>query len=259
MAKINHTIKYIEIETCSACTRCCNWCLYGHYNNFRERGNEILEIRYIEQVFKELAENGYKGIITLCSMNEPLLDERITDGTLLKLGRFILGDEIPFLLISNGDLLTEKILEILFVSGLSRLIISCYDKQSLEECYHFTQYGFNVEISDKRYFQNGGWEYNRAGSIDCFSNKNLNYSTCYLPMFQSVIGWDGEVRLCCYDALGKVKLGNIKEVPYFDILTNKTFYELRSNIRTNRQTIAPCNICNYRGELQDILAPFTAK
>jgi len=256
MAKIPRTLQYIEVETCSACTRNCNWCLYGHYKDFKERGNQILENHYIEQVFNDLAGNGYKGTIGLFSMNEPLLDERITNGSLLELGRSIFENQVSFHLTTNGDLLTDDILKTLFSSGLSRLIISCYDDQMLERGSYFTKNNFDVVILDKRYFQTGSWEYNRAGSVDCNNDNHLNYQSCYLPMFQSVIGWDGEVRLCCHDALGTMKIGNIKENSLFEILTNNSFDELRKSIRNNRTSIEPCKSCNYGGRIEDILEPF---
>lgn len=252
MPKINHTLRYIEIETCSACTRKCEWCLFGHYDYYTTRGNLLLEEEYIRKIFIELAVNNYNGLISLYSMNEPLLDERIRDGTLLKLGRSILGDKNFFLLTSNGDLLTDDVVTTLFNSGLSKLNISCYDDYTIEKFKKYTDWEYNIEIKDKRYFRDGKWEYNRAGSIDCHINSDLDYRSCFLPMFQSIIGWDGEVRLCGYDALGTVKLGNIKEKSYYEILASETFHKLRTTIRNTRQSIETCRKCNFSGALRDI-------
>lgn len=41
------TLKYIEIETHSACTRECPWCLFGAYPDFRPSEQTFLDTEYI--------------------------------------------------------------------------------------------------------------------------------------------------------------------------------------------------------------------
>ena len=65
-----------------------------------------------------------------------------------------------------------------------------------------------------------------------------------MPFFQTVIGWDGEVRICCHDALNKIKIGNIKNEGLLDILESKIAKKYRNDILLNRKEIYPCNICN---------------
>ena len=76
---MNIILNQLEIETCSLCNRKCPWCLFGQIPDFRGNELQFLEIRYIEKIFRELNRNHFKGIINFYSMNEPLLDKRITD------------------------------------------------------------------------------------------------------------------------------------------------------------------------------------
>jgi 2-iminoacetate synthase ThiH len=83
---------YLEIETCSLCNRTCPWCLFGQLPNFRGDQLQFLDTFYIEKILSELNQNRFKGVISLYSMNEPLLDERIKNGYLFQLCRNILTD-----------------------------------------------------------------------------------------------------------------------------------------------------------------------
>lgn len=80
---IFQTLCYVEIETVSACTRSCPWCLFGAYPDFRSAQEQYLDTEVIYNVFRSLKRNGFRGMIALFSINEPLLDERIRGGRLI--------------------------------------------------------------------------------------------------------------------------------------------------------------------------------
>lgn len=133
MPKLNRMLEYVEIETCSSCTRKCPWCLYGQIEGFADQPFEILETLYIEKILYELLENNFKGTISFYSMNEPMLDERIIDGKLFRLCKKIMGEAVKIKLNTNADLLTEQILKQMKESGLDFVSISCYDMDVLNK------------------------------------------------------------------------------------------------------------------------------
>lgn len=60
-------------------------------------------------------------MIALFSINEPLLDERISSGRLIRDCKRIFDDQVLVSLTTNGDLLSPAAVEILFRNGLDQL------------------------------------------------------------------------------------------------------------------------------------------
>ena len=118
---IFQTLCYIEIETVSSCTRKCSWCLFGAYPDHRPSQTQYLDIEVIHNVFRTLKRNNFKGMIALFSINEPLLDERISSGRLIRDCKRIFDDQVLVSLTTNGDLLSPAAVEILFRNGLDQL------------------------------------------------------------------------------------------------------------------------------------------
>ena len=248
MSSVLKSLKYIEIETCNTCTRSCEWCPFGSFEGYRPKKPSFLDTKYIHSILNELAEIHFNGQLSLFSINEPLMDKRIISGELISLSKAELKDAI-LLLITNGDLLTDLIICNMFEAGLDKLLVSCYDDETYNKTEFYKQkYSYAIDHLDKRYFNNGDWEYNRAGSVNC--KDDSKYKQCHIPVFQSIIGYDGEVRLCCYDALGVSKLGNIKSNKLSEILDNDKINSLRKQIQENRTTISPCDVCNVEGTIE---------
>lgn len=65
-------------------------------------------------------------MIALFSINEPLLDERILNGKLIRDCKTVFQEQVLVGLTTNGDLLTPTVADMLFESGLDILKISCY-------------------------------------------------------------------------------------------------------------------------------------
>lgn len=240
--KLFDTLKYIEIETHSACTRCCPWCLFGAYPNLRPSGIEYLDTIYITNILYDLRRNNYSGAIGLYSINEPLMDERIISGELIRLCKEILGQHVVVTITTNGDLLTYKIANHLFAHGLDHMKISCYEKDRYKEMKRLFEKHFNISVTDQTRYWNGGFESNRAGALR--KSRLFIPNSCYYPFYRSAIGWDGEIRICYNDFLNNIKIGNIKCYNFSDIMHTKENIEIRKNIRTNRHNFFPCCNCN---------------
>lgn len=251
------TLKYIEIETCSACTRTCQWCFFGNYKNRRPNANKFLETVYIKKIVDELDSINYHGTIALYSINEPLLDDRIRSGKLISHIKNRLGDKVKINIITNGDLLTLDMIKIMYMMGLDNLLISCYDDKGYNSALIFKENMDQITVLDQRRYRNGEWESNRAGTINSVHNKmpdDVNqYNSCYMPFFRVVIGWDGEIRICPHDIIGVKRIGNIKRNDLFDLLLSKEMNKFRYRLVNDRYNTEPCKSCNVDGSIRYML------
>lgn len=241
---IFNTLKYIEIETHSACTRKCAWCLFGAYPNFRPTIPEFLDTEYIYDCFRDLDKHGFSGLIGLFSINEPLIDSRITNGQLVRACKDILGNNVMVTITTNGDLLTKTLADYLFSCGLDTIKISCYNTKIFSKFQRMFDIYPNVHILDQTRYLNGDYESNRGGSL---FNTPISFNSCYYPQYRAAVGWDGEVRICYNDVLQKKKIGNIKNTHLCDILESNKMRLLRDKIRTQRCSEIPCCNCNVSG------------
>lgn len=241
-------LNYLEIETCSMCNIKCPWCPFGQIPNFRENKLDFLETIYIRKIFNELKLHQFKGVISFQSLNDPLLDERITNGSLFKLCRKILSyDDVKIRINTNGIFLNNSNIENMLSSGLDKLFISCYTDEILNKAKEYkSKYPYYIEILDYTGERTAELKYDRAGIIKSYSKFVPKETTsCTLPIFSSVIGFNGEVRICLNDPLGQLKLGNIKNENLYDILNSEKVRKIRNKIITNRKEVFPCNICNF--------------
>lgn len=244
---IFNTLRYVEIETCSSCTRKCKWCLFGCYPNRRPANNQLLETNIIEMVLKDLKRNQFKGTIALYSINEPLLDSRIQSGEIIYLCKKILGSSVKVSFTTNGDLLSTTGARKLISCGLDCLKISCYDDKGYEKAQKIRKLTEQILVLDQRRYEKGKCESNRGGSIKSLRNLGRNFSSCCMPKYRTVVGWDGQVRLCPHEMLGKISLGNVYEKKLSEILMDEQAIELRASLEKDRMRVYPCNLCNIDG------------
>lgn len=245
-------IRYIEIETHSACTRKCNWCLFGAHPNFRPEKQQLLDDEYILNILYDLRENDFCGAIGFFSINEPLLDQRIVNGSLFRKSKQILGNNVLISIITNGDLLNEELLDSLFTSGLDFIKISCYESERYEELNSLYKDNAQIIVLDQTRYNRGEYESNRGGSLGV-THLNTSYTSCFFPQYRIAIGWDGEVRICYHDVLQRVKIGNIKRSRLSSILNSEQYAQLIYDIQYSRQSFFPCYLCNVCGDEKNFL------
>lgn len=247
---IFETLKYIEIETHSACTRKCPWCLFGAYPNFRPVKPKFLSTEYICEIFRDLYAHNFSGIIGLFSINEPLMDIRISNGQLISTCKEIFGSKVMITITTNGDLLTQPLADHLFSCGLDTIKISCYSAEQYSKFHKTFDSYSNVSILDQTRYLDGKFESNRGGSL--FDTPVL-FDSCYYPQYRAAVGWDGEIRVCYNDILQKRKIGNIKDAQLCEILESDIMDALRKRIQTQRSSEVPCNNCNVRGHEEKLI------
>lgn len=236
----------ICIETNSKCTRQCPWCVNGQNEDYRNREQIMLDEKYIVNVLRDLNDLGFEGIISFSGCNEPLLDHRISDGTLIKLVKQISGNKFKTLIITNGDLLTNSILDRMIASGLDLLEVSCYEDKNLENAkIMYEVYKDKVDFTLYDYRDSSVLKHNHGGGIQ-WGDKEIPKS-CFMPILTSKISSDGNVCLCIFETQGLADLGNIKETPYKELLKSDTLNSLRRKIALDRKSVHPCDCCNFSG------------
>ena len=242
------TLKYVEIETNSSCTRKCDWCLFGVYPNNRPSKIVFLSDAAIYSVLEDLARSSFRGVIGFFSINEPLLDPRITSGELFQACKEIFKDKVLVEITTNGDLLTKDIVQTMFRQGLNGMKISCYDKERYSEMKDLYGHMDDIYILDQTRYKLGNFESNRGGSIGEGNFLATHFSSCFYPYYRTAIGWDGEVRICYNDILQTVHIGNIYQEKISLILRSKQFSKFREMLVNHRQIIEPCCKCNVKGD-----------
>lgn len=240
-------IRYIEIETHSACTRKCNWCLFGAHPYFRPEKQQFLDDDHILSILLDLKKNSFCGVIGFFSINEPLLDQRIVNGSLFRRAKQLLGNNILISITTNGDLLSNELLRSLFEAGLDFIKISCYEVERYQKMYALYKDNPKVIVINQTRYNSGEYESNRGGSLGV-SHLPTNFTSCYFPQYRIAIGWDGEIRVCYHDVLQRIKIGNIKSESLSGILNSPRYIQLIDAIQNSRQTCFPCSICNVCGE-----------
>ncbi len=70
--------------------------------------------------------------------------------------------------------------------------------------------------------------------------------TCYGTRTHLGILVDGTVVPCCLDGNGIVKLGNIHETSFRDIISSKRFQKINSGMKTNSLVEELCQKCQYK-------------
>lgn len=87
-------------------------------------------------------------------------------------------------------------------------------------------------------------KYSRYKIMDgTFRIKKKLGNRCFALWRTSVITWDGNVVPCCFDKDANYKLGNVSEINFSKIWTNKNYCNFRKNILTNRAGIPMCRNC----------------
>ena len=107
--------------------------------------------------------------------------------------------------ITNGDVLSSKRLQELYISDVSKVLVSMYDgPEQIEKFKKMTKKANVPEdliiLRDRwydKYNDFGVKLTNRAGTIKTGIQEEVGlYKNCYYPSYQFLIDWNGNVYLC---------------------------------------------------------------
>ena len=242
---------WIELSLIDVCNRTCSFCPKSDPKVAPDTYQEMSRL-LIEKLVSELKKIKYRGAIALCGYGEPLLHKDILYIT-KKLSQ-VASVEI----VTNGDVLTSKMLRNLYSAKASRVLISMYDGP--EQVKKFKKIIKNSKVPsdliilrDRWYDKDNNFGVkltNRTGTIKIGNQVNNSlHTTCFYPSYQFLIDWNGDVFLCPQDWQRRITMGNIMQESIFNIWAGKIMSRYRKELLKGKRNLSPCNLCNTQGTL----------
>ena len=242
---------WVELSLIDVCNRKCIFCPKSNVNiapdTYQKMGQKI-----INEIYNQLKEISFNGIISLCGYGEPLLHKDI-----LKIVKK-LSDVSKVEIITNGDVLTSRKMQELYLAKTSKVLISMYDGPEQIEKFQRMTKDANVPeefiiLRDRWYDKHNDFGVkltNRAGTIDVGDQEKVDKNkSCFYPTYQFLIDWDGNVYLCPQDWQRRVSMGNLMQETIFQIWTGKILSQFRKNLLLGNRCSNPCSSCNADGKL----------
>ena len=255
--------KAIRIEINSDCNRKCLFCPRGqdktrwkiNQKGRKELINLTMPDELVYSILDQNVQQGFNGTVGFDFYNEPTLDDR-----LFKFLEYARKTKCPTEIVTNGDTIKkDKNYAIEFFKLVSFTNISLYDYKDMDGRNKLIRWWKNylseINLPKDRYRLVG--EYfnfgNRAGVVDRrdkymggahLDDKVPLSANCRRIHTKMNIRYDGEVPICCEDALVQHSLGNVNNNSLKDI-----WYGKRMQIATDvlaagkRSDITPCDKC----------------
>ena len=186
---------WIELSLIDVCNRKCSFCPKVDESiapdTFQKMSKKI-----IDNIHDQLLEINFNGTVSLCEYGEPLLHKDIN--YIVKKLSNVARVEI----ITNGDVLSSKRLQDLYISNVSKVLISMYDgPEQITKFKKMTKQANVPEemviLRDRWYDQHNDFGVkltNRAGTINTGDQEEIGkYSNCYYPTYQFLIDWNGDI------------------------------------------------------------------
>jgi radical SAM protein with 4Fe4S-binding SPASM domain len=247
----------VELSPSGTCNRTCSFC--PRSDPAYPEVEEFMPLDLTAKLSKQLAAINFSGLVIFSGFVEPLLDKKIFDHVAL------LRNQLPkarIEMVTNGDVLNEERLRLLFTSGLSTLLISVYD--SKEDADRFENLCRTTGLRDdqfvirKRYLpeeQNFGITMNnRAGMMNntTFKRPSLTQplaKPCFYPDYSFFMDYLGDVLLCPHDWGKKMVVGNLYKQDFIEIWFSKLLMTTRHRLNNGDRNFKPCNVCDVDGTL----------
>ena len=242
---------WVELSLIDVCNRKCSFCPKSDElvapDTFQSMTRAL-----IDKIHDELKNMNFKGAIALCGYGEPMLHKDIT-WIVKKLSKVA-----PVEIITNGDVLTSKKIQDLYLAGVSKVLVSMYDGPEQIEKFETLTKKANVPndtviLRDRWYNADSDFGVkltNRAGTMKTGNQKpNTFYTKCFYPAYQFLIDWNGDVFLCPQDWQRRVTMGNMMQQSLFEIWTGKIITKYRKRLLEGKRDCTPCNKCNAEGTM----------
>jgi radical SAM protein with 4Fe4S-binding SPASM domain len=270
----------IQIQTVSWCNRSCVFCPSGKF----PIDKVFMSLDIYHRIINQLQAINYAGRISPYLMNESLLDKRLPE--LLAYTRAHCP-ESWIAINTNGDALSEALLERLFDAGLNSLDVNAYDSpvqhtKHVELATRFTARHRDITFRtgySNPFFQGDNiprstkllncrdmsfWEprflariatpdmQNRSGNIPGARQVTAPLPLgCQRPSQQMYVNYRGEAVLCCNDWRAEVVMGDTAQATLAEIWMNDKYQRYRHNLQQKNRAMPLCDTCDYMAEASD--------
>ena len=242
---------WVELSLIDVCNRKCTFCPKVD-SKIAPDTYQKMSRTIIDKIHDDLLAMNYNGTISLCGYGEPLLHKDIS--YIVKKLSNVSNVEI----ITNGDVLTSKSLQELYLSKVSKVLVSMYDGP--EQIIKFKEMTRKANVPEEMVILRDRWYdkfndfgvklTNRAGTVNAGDQVSPEkYTNCFYPTYQFLIDWNGDVFLCPQDWQRRVAMGNTMQETIFKIWTGKILTKFRKNLLAGKRCTGPCNACNAEGTL----------
>ncbi len=256
------TLSIIEINLLDKCNRSCSFCPVSDKDFYKINNyNGKMEEDFFQVIVQNLKALNFTGKIIFSGMSEPLIHK--------KLASFIQElrtnlETVAIEIITNGDLLSLKLLKKLFAAGLDVLNISMYDGD--HQVGYFNDMINEAKLDDKqvilrrRYLKDGNYGItfsNRGGAIELSEFKVGSDDTlklplskiCYYPFYMLKIDFNGDIHICSHDWQKKGIVGNLNNNTLEDIWNSDKIEFIRKKLSKCDRNMAPCDGCDVIGDV----------
>ena len=246
--------RLVSVETRAGCNFSCSFCPVSRQVDPREPGELSLEL--LGKIAGELADLGFSGRISLFGNNEPLLDPRLPG--IVRLFRSTCPG-VDLRVLTNGTRASRGLVVELFEAGLSTLVINNYTdgqrliapvRALLDAAGELARFDIRVSVRSRTdvLTTRAGLAPNKPAP----TTKPRGF--CALPFTDLHIAYTGDVSLCCFDAHGRVSMGNIGATSIHDIWHSTAFDVYRRRLlRSVREGL--CAGCDFDGFRDPHLGP----
>jgi radical SAM protein with 4Fe4S-binding SPASM domain len=270
----------IQIQTVSWCNRSCVFCPSGKFPVEKV----FMPVEVYHRIVKQLQMLNYTGRISPYLMNESFLDKRLPD--LIAYTR----EHCPeswIAINTNGDALSETLLDRLFDAGLNSLDVNAYDSPAQHAKHMALATRFTARRGDitlrtgysNPFFQGDNiprstkllncrdmsfWEprflakiatpdlQNRSGNIPGARQIAAPLPLgCPRPSQQMYVNYRGEAVLCCNDWRFEVIMGDTAQTTLAEIWMNDKYQRYRHNLQQKNRAMPLCDTCDYMAEATD--------
>lgn len=237
----------IEIETINRCNGLCSFCPV----NAREKQRPYAKMTQglFEKIIGELSELDYHGVLSLFSNNEPFLDKRMVEFAKIARNR-VPGAYIN--IATNGSLLSvEKMARI--YPFIDHLVIDNYSdcdcgggiSQNIKDILNWKAENDAADRIQLVMRKQNEVLTSRGGAAPNKHNTKTINCGCYYPFIQMVVRPDGKCSLCCNDALGRMTLGDVNNLPLKEIWNSQRYRDVRIRMKKQqRKGIPLCQKCD---------------